>query len=117
MVNIGFINPLVIPGSKNDTRFDLVPFDYSGLAAYYGSGVSLGTTNLANALVAGPLGDLIRSRENEDIIPPWLLDRTVEEQELTLQQRVFQGDPLIDLSDPSTTKPKPCSRCSRRLTA
>ena len=101
MVNIGFINPLIIPGSKNDTRFDLVPFDYSGLAAYYGSGVSQGTTNLANALAAGPLGDLIRSRENEDIIPPWLQNRTVENEELTLQQRVFLGDPLINLSDSS----------------
>jgi len=104
MVNIGFISPLILPGSENDNRFDIAPFDYSALASYYGSGVSLGTTNLANALAAGPLGDLIRSRENEDVIPPWLQNRTVEGEELTLQQRVFLGDPLINLNDSSVDR-------------
>ncbi len=106
MVNIGFIGPLTGFGSPNYEKFQIPTFDYNGLSAYYGSGVSLGTSLLADALANGPLKSLIARGNVADIVPPWLERPSSADADLTLQQRVFSGEALINLRDPSIDRPE-----------
>ena len=82
----------------------LPTFSYDALSLYYLSGVALGQTLHAEVLKNGPLGELLNRGDKADYVPPWLLAKPAEDDQPSLQERVFSGEPLIDLSHPTVDR-------------
>ncbi len=76
----------------------IISFDFSTIASYYSTGVSLGSTLHAEKLKNGVLKDILKARE-QAVIPPWELPDPVQDR--ALANRVLSNDPVIDLKDPA----------------
>ena len=75
----------------------IIPLDVRSLSAFYTTGASLGPTLHAEVLRQGVLKDLINQAE-VGVLPPWELPPPEPDGELL--DRIFSGQPLIDLGDP-----------------
>jgi len=74
----------------------ILPFDYNSLSSFYSTGAFMGSAKHADKLSNGALKDIL-AINTKTPIPPWKL-RQIKEGEVI--DRVFSGQPLIDLSDP-----------------
>jgi trimeric autotransporter adhesin len=87
---------LPLSSTSETPKYVLPTFDFNSLSSFYTTGAFMGTSKHADKLASGALKDIL-DIDTKTPIPPWMLAR---QKTGTIEERVFSGKDVIDLTDP-----------------
>jgi trimeric autotransporter adhesin len=87
---------LPLSNTSETPKFTLPTFDFNSLSSFYTTGAFMGVSKHADKLASGALKDIL-DIDTKAPIPPWMLAR---QKTGTIEERVFSGKDVIDLTDP-----------------